>query len=110
MAQDVTFNTFADYDNLYYRRETLGSHETLARIVGATAKQDGMLGMGVAISSHLGDGHLITLAMPEAYGFSAYKGRRPDPSRPIPSGLSSDKYARTQEFVSDFIRHSNNSR
>src|SRR3712207_726371 len=24
-TQDVTFNTFADYDNLYYRRETLGS-------------------------------------------------------------------------------------
>ena len=44
----------------------------IARIVGATNKQDGyMEGSGYLVTWAMG--HLITLAMPEAYGFAAYK-------------------------------------
>ena len=54
----------------------------IARIVGATNKQDGYLeGSGYLVTWAMG--HLITLAMPEAYGFSAYKAEdlpiRPNP-------------------------------
>ena len=44
----------------------------IARIVGATTKQDGYLaGNGYLVTWAMG--HLITLAMPEAYGYSNYK-------------------------------------
>ena len=45
----------------------------IARIVGANTRQDGYLeGNGYVVTWAMG--HLITLAMPEAYGFAAYKG------------------------------------
>ena len=44
----------------------------IARIVGANSKQDGYLeGNNYFVTWAMG--HLIALAMPEAYGFSAYK-------------------------------------
>ena len=44
----------------------------IARIVGANTKQDGYLqGGGYLVTWAMG--HLITLAMPEAYGYGAYK-------------------------------------
>ena len=44
----------------------------IARIVGAKTKQDGYLqGGGYLVTWAMG--HLITLAMPEAYGYGAYK-------------------------------------
>ena len=43
----------------------------IARIVGANSRQDGYLeGNGYIVTWAMG--HLMTLAMPEAYGFSAY--------------------------------------
>ena len=58
----------------------------IARIVGANGKQDGYLeGNGYLVTWAMG--HLITLAMPEAYGFAAYKAEdlpiRPNPFRLI---------------------------
>ena len=53
-----------------------------ARIVGANSKQDGyMEGCGYVVTWAMG--HLIALAMPEAYGFSAYK-LKTYPFVPIP--------------------------
>lgn len=54
----------------------------IARIVGANNKQDGYLqGGGYLVTWAMG--HLITLAMPEAYGYGAYKSEdlpiRPNP-------------------------------
>ena len=44
----------------------------IAHIVGATSKQDGyMEGCSYLVTWAMG--HLIALAMPESYGFSAYK-------------------------------------
>ena len=44
----------------------------IARIVGANSRQDGyMEGNGYLVTWAMG--HLIALAMPEAYGFSTYK-------------------------------------
>lgn len=71
----------------------------IARIVGANNRQDGFLeGSGFLVTWAMG--HLITLAMPEAYGFSAYKAEdlpiRPNPFRLIVRQVRKDK-----EFVSD---------
>ena len=63
----------------------------IARIVGATTKQDGYLastpsadfqleGNGYVVTWAMG--HLIALAMPETYGFSTYKAET-YPSVPI---------------------------
>ena len=53
----------------------------IARIVGATSKQDGyMEGCGYVVTWAMG--HLIALAMPEAYGFLPIK-RKTCPSVPI---------------------------
>ena len=54
----------------------------IARIVGANNRQDGFLeGSGYVVTWAMG--RLITLAMPEAYGFAAYKAEdlpiRPNP-------------------------------
>ena len=66
----------------------------IARIVGATSKQDGyMEGCGYLVTWAMG--HLIALAMPEAYGFSAYKAEalpiRPNPFRLIVRQVRKDK-------------------
>ena len=71
----------------------------IARIVGADSKQDGyMEGNGYLVTWAMG--HLIALAMPETYGFSAYKAEdlpiRPNPFRLIVRQVRKDK-----EYISD---------
>ena len=71
----------------------------IARIVGATSKQDGyMEGCGYVVTWAMG--HLIALAMPEAYGFSAYK-REDLPIRPNPFQLVVRQARRDKEYISD---------
>ena len=71
----------------------------IARIVGATTKQDGYLeGCGNVVTWAMG--HLIALAMPETYGFSAYK-REDLPIRPIPFLLVVRQVRKDKEYVSD---------
>ena len=71
----------------------------IARIVGANSRQDGYLeGNGYIVTWAMG--HLITLAMPEAYGFSAYK-TEDLPIRPNPFQLIVRQVRRDKEFVSD---------
>ena len=70
-----------------------------ARIVGANGKQDGYLeGNGYLVTWAMG--HLITLAMPEAYGYVAYKAEDL-PIRPNPFQLIVRQVRRDKEFVSD---------
>lgn len=71
----------------------------IARIVGATNKQDGYL-EGNSYFVTWAMGHLITLAMPEAYGFSAYKAEDL-PIRPNPFQLIVRQVRRDKKFVSD---------
>jgi len=71
----------------------------IARIVGATSKQDGyMEGCGYLVTWAMG--HLIALAMPEAYGFSAYKAEDL-PIRPNTFQLVVRQARRDKEYVSD---------
>ena len=71
----------------------------IARIVGATSKQDGyMEGCGYVVTWAMG--HLIALAMPEVYGFSAYK-RKDLPIRPNPFQLVVRQVRKDKEYVSD---------
>ena len=71
----------------------------IARIVGATSKQDGyMEGCGYVVTWAMG--HLIALAMPETYGFSAYK-REDLPIRPNPFLLVVRQVRKAKEYVSD---------
>ena len=71
----------------------------IARIVGATSKQDGyMEGCGYVVTWAMG--HLIALAMPETYGFSAYK-REDLPIRPNPFLLVVRQVRKDKEYVSD---------
>lgn len=71
----------------------------IARIVGSCKKQDGYIeGNGYIITWAMG--HLITLAMPETYGFASYKAEdlpiRPNPFRLIVRQVRKDK-----EYISD---------
>ena len=71
----------------------------IARIVGANSKQDGYLeGCGYLVTWAMG--HLIALAMPEAYGFSAYK-REDLPIRPNPFQLIVRQVRKDKEYISD---------
>ena len=71
----------------------------IARIVGANSKQDGCLeGNGYIITWAMG--HLIALAMPEAYGFSTYKAEDL-PIRPNPFQLVVRQARRDKEYISD---------
>ena len=71
----------------------------IARIVGATSKQEGyMEGCGYLVTWAIG--HLIALAMPESYGFSAYK-REELPIRPNPFQLVVRQVRKDKEYVSD---------
>ena len=81
----------------------------IARIVGATSKQDGYLastpsadfqleGRGYVVTWAMG--HLIALAMPEAYGFSAYKAEDL-PIRPNPFQLVVRQVRKDKEYISD---------
>lgn len=71
----------------------------IARIVGANSKQDGYLeGGGYLVTWAMG--HLIALAMPETYGFSAYKAEDL-PIRPNPFQLVVRQVRKDKEYVSD---------
>ena len=71
----------------------------IAHIVGANNKQDGYLeGNGYIVTWAMG--HLITLAMPEAYGFSAYKAEDL-PIRPLPFQLIVRQIRKDKEYISD---------
>lgn len=71
----------------------------IARIVGANSKQDGyMEGNGYLVTWAMG--HLIALAMPEAYGFSAYKAEDL-PIRPYPFQLVVRQVRKDKEYISD---------
>lgn len=71
----------------------------IARIVGANSKQDGCLeGGGYLVTWAMG--HLITLAMPEAYGFTAYKAEDL-PIRPNPFQLIVRQVRKDKEYISD---------
>ena len=66
----------------------------IARIVGANSRQEGYLeGNGWLVTWAMG--HLVTLAMPETYGFSAYKAEdlpiRPNPFQLIVRQVRNDK-------------------
>jgi len=71
----------------------------IARIVRATSKQDGYLeGSGYLVTWAMG--HLIALAMPETYGFSAYKAEDL-PIRPNPFQLVVRQVRKDKEYISD---------
>ena len=71
----------------------------IARIVGATSKQEGyMEGCGYLVTWAIG--HLIALAMPESYGFSAYK-REELPICPNPFQLVVRQVRKDKEYISD---------
>ena len=71
----------------------------IARIVGATGKQNGYLeGNGYLVTWAMG--HLITLAMPEAYGFAAYNAKDL-PIRPNPFQLIVRQIRKDKEYISD---------
>ena len=71
----------------------------IARIVEANNRQDGFLeGNGYVVTWAMG--HLITLAMPEAYGFSAYKAEDL-PIRPNPFQLVVRQVRKDKEYISD---------
>ena len=71
----------------------------IARIVGANSRQDGyMEGNGYLVTWAMG--HLIALAMPEAYGFSTYKAEDL-PIRPNPFQLVVRQVRKDKEYVSD---------
>lgn len=66
----------------------------IARIVGANTRQEGYLeGGGYLVTWAMG--HLITLAMPEAYGYEAYKAEElpiiPSPFRLVVRQIRKDK-------------------
>ena len=81
----------------------------IARIVGASNKQEGYLastpsadfqleGSGYVVTWAMG--HLIALAMPEAYGFSAYKAEDL-PIRPNTFQLVVRQVRKDKEYISD---------
>ena len=71
----------------------------IARIVGANTRQDGFFeGSGYVVTWAMG--HLITLAMPEAYGFAAYKAEDL-PIRPNPFQLIVRQVRKDKDYTSD---------
>ena len=71
----------------------------IARIVGANSRQDGYLeGNGYLVT--WATGHLIALAMPEAYGFTVYKAEDL-PIRPNPFQLVVRQVRKDKEYISD---------
>ena len=71
----------------------------IAHIVGAKSKQEGyMEGSGYLVTWAMG--HLIALAMPETYGFSAYKAEDL-PIRPNPFQLVVRQVRKDKEYISD---------
>ena len=79
--------------------EKLSVARDIARIVGAKSKQEGYLeGNSYLVTWAMG--HLIALAMPETYGFSAYKAEDL-PIRPNPFQLVVRQVRKDKEYVSD---------
>ena len=81
----------------------------IARIVGASNKQEGYLASTLSADFQLEGsdyvvtwamGHLIALAMPEAYGFSAYKAEDL-PIRPNTFQLVVRQVRKDKEYISD---------
>ena len=81
----------------------------IARIVGANSRQDGYLASTPSADFQLEGsdyvvtwamGHLIALAMPETYGFSAYKAEDL-PIRPNPFQLVVRQVRKDKEYISD---------
>ena len=81
----------------------------IARIVGASNKQEGYLASTPSADFQLEGsdyvvtwamGHLIALAMPEAYGFSAYKSEDL-PIRPYPFQLVVRQVRKDKVYISD---------
>jgi len=81
----------------------------IARIVGADTRQDGYLASTPSADFQLKGnsyvvtwamGHLITLAMPEAYGFAAYKAEDL-PIRPNPFQLIVRQVRKDKDYTSD---------
>ena len=71
----------------------------IARIVGTNTRQDGYLeGNDYLVTWAMG--HLIALAMPEAYGFAAYKAEDL-PIRPNPFQLIVRQVRKDKEYTSD---------
>ena len=71
----------------------------IARIVGANSKQDGYMECnGYLVTWAMG--HLIAVAMPETYGFSAYKAEDL-PIRPNPFQLVVRQVRKDKEYISD---------
>ena len=71
----------------------------IARIVGANSKQDGYLeGNGYLVTWAMG--HLIALAMPEAYGFTVYKAEDL-PICPNPFQLIVRQVRKDKDYISD---------
>ena len=71
----------------------------IAHVVGANSKQDGYLeGGGYLVTWAMG--HLIALAMPETYGFSAYKAEDL-PIRPNPFQLIVRQVRKDKDYISD---------
>ena len=71
----------------------------IARIVGATCKQEGYLeGSGYLVTWAMG--HLITLAMPEVYSFATYNSEDL-PIRPNPFQLVVRQVRKDKEYISD---------
>lgn len=71
----------------------------IARIVGASSKQEGYLeGGGYLVTWAMG--HLITLAMPEVYGFATYNSEDL-PIRPNPFQLVVRQVRKDKEYISD---------
>ena len=71
----------------------------IARVVEANNRQDGFLeGNGYVVTWAMG--HLIALAMPETYGFSAYKAEDL-PIRPNPFQLIVRQVRKDKEYISD---------
>ena len=71
----------------------------IARIVGANSRQDGYLeGNGYLVTWAMG--HLIALAMPEAYGHAAYKAEDL-PIRPNPFQLIVRQVRKDKDYISD---------
>ena len=71
----------------------------IARIVRANSKQDGYMECNSYLVSWV-MGHLIALAMPEAYGFSTYKAEDL-PIRPNPFQLVVRQVCKNKEYISD---------
>ena len=83
---------------MYYCRETLGSQRYSPYRRSKQQTRRFLEGNGYVVTWAMG--HLIALAMPEAYGFSAYKAEDL-PIRPNPFQLVVRQVRKDKEYISD---------